>query len=82
MRNYDYSHQKIKYKTYNNTPIAYYSCSIKQNSKSPNIATFQKIEKENNFCFNEIILTKPKLSNIAILQKMQKENNFCFSKAF
>ena len=58
------------------TPIAYYSCSIKQSSKSPNIATFQKMEKENNFCFNEIILTKPKLSNIATLQKMQKENNF------
>ena len=46
--------------------------------KLSNIAIFQKIQKENNFCFNEIILTKPKLSNIAIFQKMQKENNFCF----
>ncbi len=39
------------------TPIAYYSCSIKQNqnSKSPNIAAFQKMQKENNFDKTEII---------------------------
>ena len=49
--------KKLKYKTYDNTPIAYYSCSIKQNqnSKSPNIAAFQKMQKENNFDKTEII---------------------------
>ena len=45
--------KKLKYKTYDNTPIAYYSYSIKQNSKPPNIAILQKMQKENNFCFSK-----------------------------